>query len=267
MPQLVVLGTSNAIPSPGSENTHLAVHRKSGIVLVDCPGNPIIRLEQAGLDPLRVDQLLLTHFHPDHVSGAPTFLMQSWLMGRKAPLNIFGLAYTIERIEKMMDLFEWKKWPGFFPLYFHTLPEQELYPFFMDDEIRLFTSPVHHLIPTVGLRCEIIASNQILAYSCDTQPCQEVVRLAENADILLHEASGESLGHTSAFQAGQIAAQANAHQLVLIHYPTKGIAYPGDFSRAGKTGFSRSSFTGKRSDEMEFLATSLEQRAAILHYH
>lgn len=228
MTQLIVLGTSNAIPSPGYENTHLAIQRKTGILLVDCPGNPIIRLEQAGLDPLQVDKVLLTHFHPDHVSGAPTFLMGSWLIGRKIPLDIYGLAYTIERIEKMMDLFEWKKWPGFFPVNFHVLKEDERFPAFEDGEIRLFTSPVQHLIPTIGLRCEFIQSNQALAYSCDTEPCHQVVHLAENADLLLHEASGENHGHTSAFQAGQIATRANARQLVLIHYPTTGSASHGD---------------------------------------
>jgi ribonuclease Z len=48
----------------------------------------------------------------------------------------------------------------------------------------------------------------------------EVVRLADGADVLIHEASGTSLGHSSAGQAGQIAAQAEVGKLYLIHYPT-----------------------------------------------
>ena len=79
---------------------------------------------------------------------------------------------------------------------------------------------MRHLIPTIGLRFEFKASQKVLAYSCDTEPCTEVVHLAEGADVLIHEASGASLGHSSAAQAGQIAAQAEAYKLYLIHYPT-----------------------------------------------
>lgn len=229
MAKLIILGTANAVPSPGYENTHLAIQREGGIALIDCPGNPINRLEEAGLDLFRVDHILLTHFHPDHVSGTPSFIMQSWLMGRKDPLHIYGLSFTIERVTKMMELFEWEKWPGMYPVIFHILPEQELFPFFEDSEIRLSTSPVHHLLPTVGMRCDFILSNRSLAYSCDTQPCMEVVTLAKDTDLLLHEATGEHQGHSSALQAGQIAAQANTRHLVLIHYPTRNVDYPGDF--------------------------------------
>jgi ribonuclease Z len=37
---------------------------------------------------------------------------------------------------------------------------------------------------------------------------------------LIHEAAGNSRGHTSAGSAGEIAARAEVGRLVLIHYPT-----------------------------------------------
>jgi ribonuclease BN (tRNA processing enzyme) len=37
--------------------------------------------------------------------------------------------------------------------------------------------------------------------------------------VLVHESAGESLGHSDASQAGQIAEQAAARSLYLIHYP------------------------------------------------
>ena len=89
------------------------------------------------------------------------------------------------------------------------------------DEWRIFSSPVCHLIPTIGLRIEFQQSKKILAYSCDTSPCPQVVRLAKEADVLIHETSGNSAGHSSASQAGDIAQQAGAKSLYLIHYPPK----------------------------------------------
>jgi ribonuclease Z len=46
-----------------------------------------------------------------------------------------------------------------------------------------------------------------------------VTRLAEGVDILIHEATGEHTGHSSAAQAGEVARQAGAKLLYLIHYP------------------------------------------------
>ena len=76
------------------------------------------------------------------------------------------------------------------------------------------------MVPTIGLRMEFKEANKIVTYSCDTEPCQEVLRLARGADILIHEASGEVIGHSSSRQAAEIAAEADVGELYLIHYPT-----------------------------------------------
>ena len=85
MAKLIVLGSSNAIPTKDHENTHLAVVCRDRTVLIDCVSNPIVRLEQAGIDPLMISDVILTHFHPDHVSGVPLLLIDLWLMGRCTP--------------------------------------------------------------------------------------------------------------------------------------------------------------------------------------
>jgi ribonuclease Z len=92
------------------------------------------------------------------------------------------------------------------------------------DGLKIFASPVRHVIPTIGLRLEFLESAKVLAYSCDTEPCPEVVRLAEGADILIHEATGETVGHSSARQAGVIASQAEVETVYLVHYPTLGVS-------------------------------------------
>jgi ribonuclease Z len=65
----------------------------------------------------------------------------------------------------------------------------------------------------------------VMAYSCDTEPCQQVIDLAAGVDLLIHEAAGASPGHTSAAQAGRIARDAEAKALCLIHYPTCSFDY------------------------------------------
>lgn len=218
MPKLIVLGSASAVPSKDHENTHFILEGQKGSVLVDCTGSPLIRLEDAGIDLNSLNDIILTHCHPDHISGVPSLLMSLWLMGRKTSLNIYGLHHTLDCVEKMMGLYEWGEWPNFFPVAFHRLPNHEMTLVMENADFRIFSSPVTHIIPTIGLRIEALGTGKVIAYSCDTEPCSQVIRLGEGADILIHEATGQSYGHTSAAQAGEIAQKAGARTLCLIHY-------------------------------------------------
>ena len=50
MPKVIILGSSNAVPSKDHENTHLVIVGEERTILVDCVSNPIVRLEQAGIE-------------------------------------------------------------------------------------------------------------------------------------------------------------------------------------------------------------------------
>ncbi len=218
--KIVILGSSGAIPDESHENTHFLIQGESQTVLVDCPPGAFLRVNKVGIGVEQITDLILTHFHPDHVSGISQFLMDYWLLGRRSPMNIYGLDDVLERFESMMDLFGWKKWPGFYTVTTHHLLENELETVLQNDEFRILSSPVKHFIPTIGLRIEPESSGKIIAYSCDTEPCPEVVRLSEGADILIHESTGAIPGHSSAEQAGRIARTAEVGALYLIHFPT-----------------------------------------------
>jgi ribonuclease Z len=251
MAKLIVLGSSNAIPSQGHENTHLAIISHNRTILVDCATNPILRLEQAGIEFESVTDIVLTHFHPDHVAGLPSLLMGMWLLGRRAPLNIYGLHYTIDRAEAMMGLFGWEEWPNFFTVNFCRVPADEMALVLDAEDLRLFSSPVIHFLPNLGLRFEFKAEGKTLAYSCDTEPCPAIAGLAKGADVLLHEASGPSKGHSSAAQAGEAAQKANVGILYLIHYPT------GRFASGDLIAEARENYRGEIRIATDFLKIDL----------
>ncbi len=219
MDQIVFLGTANAIPAIGRENTHLLIRHQQEAILVDCASNPIVHLQRGGFNPQQINHLILTHFHPDHVSGAPLFLMDLWLMGRKSPMYVYGLEHTLSRLQTMMELYDWRSWPGFFPLEYRIIPEVEGADLLRLDGLEIVSSPVRHLLPTMGLRIAFNRIQKVVSYSSDSEPCDEVVRLAENANVLIHEAAGQSVGHSSARQAGEVARKSAAKSLYLIHYP------------------------------------------------
>lgn len=68
-----------------------------------------------------------------------------------------------------------------------------------------------------------------LAYCCDTQPCEGVLRLAANVDLLIHEGTyapgEESLaherGHSTMWDAAQAAQASKARRLLITHISSK----------------------------------------------
>jgi ribonuclease Z len=118
-----------------------------------------------------------------------------------------------------------------------------------NDQWRIFSSPVKHIIPNIGLRIEFPESGKVFAYSGDTEPCSQVVQLANSANILIHESAGASSGHTDATQAGKIAEGAAVASLYLIHYPS------GRFEDNGMVAKASQEFNGPvrlAEDFMEF---------------
>jgi ribonuclease Z len=220
MARLIILGSAAAVSDAGHDNTHFLLQSERGrAVLVDCGSNPLGKLARHGIHHEQLTDLILTHFHPDHVYGVPILLMQMWLLGRREPLYVHGLHHCLYRFEQMLSAFLVETWPDFFPLHLHRLPEQPDTLLLDDADFRIRAWPTRHFIPTIGLRIEVKASGQVIGYSCDTEPVPNIITLAQGVDLLLHEATGAGEGHSSAAQAGEMATLAGARRLVLIHYP------------------------------------------------
>jgi ribonuclease Z len=118
----------------------------------------------------------------------------------------------------------------------------------------IHASPVHHMIPNIGLRIEFKQAHRSIAYSCDTEPCDEVIRLSEGVDVLIHEATGESVGHSSASQAGEIARKAEVGSLLLIHYPT------GKYADGDLIAQARTAFPGEVALAKDFMVLAFDKK-------
>ncbi len=232
MAKLVILGSAYSVPDDTHENTHMALMGKERMVLIDCVGTPILRLKEAGLDFNDITDIILTHFHPDHIGGVPLLLMNMWLLGRRRPLSIYGLHHTLDKMEQLMAFYEWSTWPNFFPVAFHRLPTRKRMTVLESAEFNIYAAPGDHYVPTIGIRIEFVRSEKVLVYSSDTKPCPEIAALAQDADVLIHEAAGAKPGHTSAAQAADLAQEANVKSLYLIHYVTE--TDGGDYAQLAK---------------------------------
>jgi len=217
--RLIPLGTA-AIANPAHDNVSLVLDAGDLKILIDCSGSPSSRVVQAGLNFTDLDGLIVTHHHPDHIYGVPILLMNLWLLGRRASFPIYGPAKTLQVIQKMIDLYEWETWPDFLRVDFNEVPLLPGTHVVSNHFVSIEASPVAHMIPTIGLRMTNHQTGQVLVYTSDTMRDPEVVNLARDADILIHEATGEYYGHSTGADAAHDALEANARQLVLIHYPS-----------------------------------------------
>ncbi|HCU97913.1 MAG TPA: hypothetical protein DGM69_01055 [Chloroflexi bacterium] len=219
MAKVTILGCSYAIPDSNNEVTHLAIHGDKTGVLIDCGSNPTVRLEEANISYDSITDLILTHFHPDHVSGAPLMLMNMWLLGRTKCLRIHGLTHCLNNLNKLMQAYDWNSWPNFFPIEFNYITTDKKNTIINNDDFLIHSSPGNHMVPVIGLRIRNNKKNgKTIAYSSDTEPCDSIQNLVNKVDILIHEATGKSTGHSSAYQAGKVANKAKAKALLLIHY-------------------------------------------------
>ena len=213
-----LLGTGSAEAGPDRTTTMLVVEHGPTTVLVDCGGDAVQRMLAAGLAPEALSAVVLTHEHPDHVAGYPLLIEKLWLRGRRAPIDVYGLAPTLAKARALFAVFNTDGWDGLPELRYHEVEAAPGAAVADLDGVVVTATPVDHPVPTVGLRFE--AGGACLAYSCDTAPTAAVVELARGADVLVHEATGSLPGvHSSPEEAAEIAARAGAGRLVLVHAP------------------------------------------------
>jgi len=68
-PALVVLGSVASIPTPHRYTQSILILGLKDVVLVDCGEATQIRLQQAGIDVVKLSAIAITHIHGDHVFG------------------------------------------------------------------------------------------------------------------------------------------------------------------------------------------------------
>lgn len=228
MATVYLLGTGASLSDPERTATMLAVQNDSSLIVIDSGGDTMQRLQMSGLtfeDLAKLEAFIITHEHADHVSGFPMFLQKLWLTGRSEALPIYGIKPAIEQLKALVDAmatFKTEAFTTMFELEWHEIPYEENASYINNDNWHITGSPGIHGVPVMGLRIVDKQNGGVLGYSCDTEKSSVITELVRDADLLVHEATGDFATHCSAQQAAEVARDANVKgELLLVHLPPK----------------------------------------------
>ncbi len=219
-----VIGSGTGIPNPRRKPPALVLRLSGQLLLFDCGAGTIWALAEAGLDFRELDWIWLSHFHPDHTGDLVPLLFaaRSPLYGRKKPLVIGGAVGLKNLYQRLQGVY--RGWIELDPTLLSLKEIEPGTPTHMDLPFgRLITLAMAHTNESLGYRLET-KDGLVLAYSGDTDYCQNVVTLARDADLFFCECSFpdhlKSDGHLSPGWAGRVAREAGCKRLVLTHlYP------------------------------------------------
>lgn len=83
-------GTGGMLPLPDRWLSCCWLEYKGSATLIDCGEGTQIAIKKCGVKLSRLDRLLITHYHADHVAGLPGLLLSLGNSGKRNPLTIAG---------------------------------------------------------------------------------------------------------------------------------------------------------------------------------
>jgi ribonuclease BN (tRNA processing enzyme) len=217
--EIIVLGASAAYPGPDNPCSGYLLRQGDSRLLIDC-GCGVLGNLQKHIDLRRVDNIIVSHMHPDHFFDLIPYRYalryglqkEAGLPGLYLPPGgaevLKGVAIPFaETDDFFVDVFRVRQ--------FDPAEKLQLGPFTVE-----FTA-VHHYIDAYALS---VTAGRKLAYSSDTGMCPELVQVAMGADMFLCTVGrclGEDIaslwGHMLPQEAGAVARQAGARRLMLTH--------------------------------------------------
>lgn len=211
--KLRVLGRSGSWPGPGAASSGYLLEAAGKHILIDC-GSGVLSRMQEYLPIERLDAIVFSHLHYDHVSDI--FCMKYaretlMALGRDVapiPLLLPASPATVAEEIAAGDLFTIQ--------YISDMYEAQV------AGVHLRFDWMPHLVESYAITCT--QAGAILVYSGDTGMNDRLSDVAHQADLFLCESTFASdhdplasAHHLSAENAGRIAARANVRRLLLTH--------------------------------------------------
>ncbi len=192
-------------------------------LLFDCGAGTMRRLLESGRSVHEISFVFLSHFHPDHSGELASFLFSNKYPDgslRKKLLTLAGGEGITSFFTGLATVFG--PWIELDPSLFRILEmNSEKSDQGKFDAFTVRTARVAHNPESIAFRVESPGGYSVV-YSGDTDVSENLVSLAQGADLLICECSLPDAikvqGHLTPSLAGQMASQAGVKKLVLTHF-------------------------------------------------
>jgi ribonuclease Z len=229
--EVTILGNGSASPSVDRHQTAHVLNVREQFFLIDCGEGTRQRMMRAGISPLKIRGVFISHIHGDHLFGLPPLIASLGLAGKQTPLKIFGPAAVGRLLDFYQNVFGM---PVSFELDFTAVDTTRHALVFENKSMEVWSVPMRHRTPTTGylFREKPDPHDHPLrsyAYLSDTLPSPKAAGLVRGVDLLYHEATfahterrlARDTGHSTATEAARIALKAEAGELLIGHFSSR----------------------------------------------
>ena len=221
--RLTVIGCRAGSPDQDTPASGYLVQTAQTTLLIDCGPGVVLKLASLGLlDTL--DAVIITHRHADHCADLIALAYRRLFPQAKPPLPLFGPPDLERVLTGFNDLFGIPSLPTLAEPLTTSFAFQPVEPghTFRYADLTIDTLAGRHPVPTLVLSLPELG----LVYSSDGALTDALIDFAAGCRTLVAEATypsadGHDLhshGHMTAHQAGELACQVAAEQLVLTHF-------------------------------------------------
>ncbi|MBR6385494.1 MAG: ribonuclease Z [Ruminococcus sp.] len=149
MPEICLLGTGGMLPLKDRFLTGLYAEYGGKAILIDCGEGMQVAFGMHGLKMSKVEMILITHSHADHVTGLPGLLLSIGNCSRTAPLDIYMPESCENAVKNLMSVC------GYLPyeVVIHTFSDNEPFSFKaekIDPMLTINTIPLKHSVECAG---------------------------------------------------------------------------------------------------------------------
>lgn len=145
--EITVLGCGSALPTLRHMGSAQVVNIHEKFFLVDCAEGTQLQMRRMHLHLNRINHIFVTHLHGDHYLGIPGLISTMSLLGRTAPLHIFGPTGIEHLFDRILDPLSHG---ATYQLEFHPLDASTPQLCYEDRTMEVHTVPLNHGVPCCG---------------------------------------------------------------------------------------------------------------------
>jgi len=222
MPKLTVIGCSSGNPHPRLAGSCYLLEAGRQHILFDIGEGAGSAMQRLGLNPRRINAVVISHLHADHVMGLPLFIQWNYILKRRSRLDIFAPSEAVAGVKSLFDLTYLYPLKLSFPIHVHPIdPGGEFSVGAVKVKAHLNSHLHRHRRLLAGsgkpnrAQCYsfvVQASRRRLVYSSDLGQAADLAGVVDAADMLVVEAS-----HVDFAALGDLLRTAGVTRVLITH--------------------------------------------------